>query len=177
MPNGWVTKMCPLLKGGSLASRRGTCPEAQLKSPSARTPIASPLREVEKIRRSGLEPKWRRKWLLISRPTLTPKRDYLFVNHYNQCNISQPSSRAHPPPPSLFCFGRSDPTRAAVSSRGGSHSFTHRVGGRTPRQAVGSDPSITCSEKVKVKLPRWVGGRLRQFVARGLSPNGDGSGY
>ena len=40
---------------------------------------------------------------------------------------------AHTRPPILVYFGRSDPTRAAVSSRGGSHSFAHLVGGRTPR--------------------------------------------
>ena len=25
-----------------------------------------------------------------------------------------------------------------------------------------------------MKLPRWAGGRMKGFVARGLSPNGDG---
>ena len=74
-------------------------------------------REVEKIRRSGLEPKWRRKWLLISRPTLTPKRDYLLVNHYNQCNISQASSRAHPPPHPCFVLAAAIP-REPLSVRG-----------------------------------------------------------
>ena len=53
---------------------------------------------------------------------------YIYIYIYTQS-----TSRAHPPPHPCFYFGRSDPTRAAVSSRGGSHSFAHLVGGRTPR--------------------------------------------
>ena len=102
-----------------------------------------------------------------------------------------------PAPSSLFLFW---PQR--------SHASRCQFAGRQPLRCpsggwedsprlVGSFTSMSCSHKggetatlggrevracnaciMVVKQPRWVGGRLKGFVAaQGLSPNGDGSDY